>query len=1167
MAEASGATMRPGDPRLRRQLAPARGPLVVVIATGALGSALLVAQAWAVTHLLLAVFDSGTVWGWALGVVAVFLARGLIGWIGDLAAARAAGLVGRDLRRRVLGAILARPGATSGSLAALATRGVTAAEPYLTRYFPAMVIAGIGPVLVLAAIAVLDPTSGLVVLVTLPLIPVFGILVGLATRDRAASQWRAMSTLSGHFLDVVRGLPTLVAYGRARAQSSTIRAVTDTYRRRSLATLRIAFASGTILELVATISVALVAVTVGVRLAAGHLSLETALIVLLLAPEAYWPLRRVGTEFHAAAEGVATFEAAAELTGADPAEAPEAPGPGEAGPDPAPGLRSGEPIRLQAASVTYPGRSWPALVGVDELIATPGVTAVTGPSGAGKSTLLALLAGLIDPTSGWVRRPAAEQIAWLPQRPVFLAGSVADNLRLAAPQASDAELWQALAEVALADRVRALPGGLDSELGEDGMTLSAGERARLALARVLVSDREWVFLDEPTAHLDPETEQVIADVVARLGRSRGVVLVAHRDSLVDLADRVIELALPVIEPPGPVEPVEPPASAETTPPVESPASVQPPASIQPAALVEPVETSPPGRRGRLWAAAALGGLASTSGVALTALAGWLIVKASYQPGILTLVVAMVGVRTFGLARPVLHYVERLWSHDEALRLLAVERVRVYDAMVPLVPGALPRRRGDLLAGIVDDVDAVLDDELRVRLPVRAFAVTAVIASLGAALISPPAAAVIAAGALVGGAGAFTLARCGVAAAERRLVSSRATLSEAIVEAAQTAAELRMWQAERPTLARVDDLGRQIGRAGREGACWLGMARALILTLAGCGVAAVAWLAPVDSGPVLTLLALIPLALAEPAGTMADAGAARARTHAARRRLDELTRLEPAVREPAEPLTPADPAGALELAGVGVRRGGHEALADLDLAVPAGGRVAVVGPSGSGKSTLAGVLLRFWDPATGEVRLDGQRLDALELAAVRGRVGLVDDDPHIFASSLAENVRLARPGSGDDALETALRQAHLGDWLDRLPGGLATRIGDGGADVSGGERARIAIARSILADQPVLVLDEPVAHLDTPTAQALAAEVLDRAADEHSGHPGGPGRPGRTGRTGRTGHSGHTGDGERPGRTVVWITHAEAGLDRVDQVIRLEPSGSSPRRHPPGWRPA
>lgn len=1059
--------MRPTDPRVRRQLAPAARPLVVVLVAGVVGSLLLVAQAWAVTELVLAALDEGAVGTWAAVVVAVFVARSLVGWTTDTMAARAAAVVGSDIRRRVVAAILRDGGAggrSTGELAGLATRGATAAEPYLTRYVPAVVLAGVLPVVTLVAIATQDPMSALIVLCTLPLIPVFGILVGLATQDRARDQWRALASLSGHFLDVMRGLPTLVAFGRAEAQSGTVRSITDRYRRRTVETLRIAFASSAVLELVATLSVALVAVTVGIRLAHGSLDLETGLVVLLLAPEAYWPLRRVGAEFHAASEGVATFEAAAELAEAQ-----------DAGPRRRPGA-----LRLDRVTVLRPGRAVPALDEVSLDVPDRGIVAVTGPSGCGKSTLLAVLAGLLEPTGGTVHGPTRDRIAWLPQRPVFVTGTVADNLRLAVPAATDEELRAALERVAF-------PIGLDVVLGEDGGTLSAGERARLALARVVLARRPYVLLDEPTAHLDPATERLIADTVVELGRHSGVVVVAHKPALVALADRVVELSAP-----APVV-----------------AARQGSVAARPAAALEPVE-----RRRGLVLPTVLGGLASASGVALTATAGWLIVQASYQPAILTLMVAIVGVRTFGIARPALRYVERLRSHDVVLRLLADRRVEVYDAVVPLTPGALGRRRGDVLAAVVDDVDSVLDRELRVRMPVRGFAITAALALAFVAFVAPAVLPVVL-GVGASGVAAYALARAGAARAERGAVAARARLSDAVVEATQTASELAMWQAEERAVAVVDAVGAELGRHTRSAATWLATGRALVLTASGAGVAASALLLTgTVSGPMLALLVLLPLALGEVTSSLADAGALAARTRAAEDRLAELTSREPVVSSPP---VPAPVAGsAISVDGVAAAWDDRVVLDGLDLTLAPGERVAVVGPTGSGKSTLAALLMRFVDPVRGRVRLGGRTLPEVALSDVRATVGLVDDDPHVFASTLVENVRLARPSASDADVEAALRQARLGPWLDSLPDGLDSWLGDGHAQVSGGERARIAIARSLLADQPVLVLDEPAAHLDGATADELAAEVL-------------------------------SGD---DGRTVLWITHAEAGLDRVDRVVSL-----------------
>ncbi|HEX5985995.1 MAG TPA: thiol reductant ABC exporter subunit CydD [Nocardioides sp.] len=1089
--------MKPVDPRVLPHLRPARWALAGVVAGSTAGGLLLVAQAFALARLVTAAVGGEDLTGPGAWVLATFAARAATGWLTDRAAARAAGQVGTALRGRLSEAALALGGGPSrhrtGELTVLLTRGVAAVEPYLTRYLPALVVAVVLPPATLLAMAWVDWPAALTAAVTLPLIPVFAVLVGLATRDRADRQWRLLSSLSGHFVDLVRGLPTLVAYNRAALQGDRIRVVTARYRDATLATLKVAFASSAVLELVATLSVALVAVLVGLRLATGGLDLETALVVLLLAPEAYWPLRRVGAEFHAAAEGTATFEAADALLREAPVAVP----------------RDGDAMAVEDLVVRYPDRDVPALDGVSATFPSRGLTAVTGPSGCGKSTLLAVLLGRLSPTAGTVTTPAADRIAWVPQRPWLMPASVRDNVRLGRPDATDAEVWAALEQVRLAHHVATLPGGLDTVLAEDGASFSAGERARLALARVVVSDRPWVLLDEPTAHLDEETEQVVAETLVRLAVDRAVVVVAHRPSLVALADHDVALPAPAPAPAPEHGPIATRPSAAT--PVSTPAIK---GSPEPAA-------SP---RRRLALATLLGALAAASGVALTATAGWLIVRAADQPPVLMLILAIVGVRTFGIARPVLRYAERLVGHAAALRMLAEERARVYDDLVPLVPGRLGPHRGDLLARVVDDVDAVLDEQLRVRLPVLTSALVVAGATVFTALVSPVAVLPVLGSALVGGAAALGLSWWTARRAEAAFVRERGALSALVGSVLDGAPDLVAWQAAGRAADAVRAVAVRLARAAGRAAGGAALGRAVATLAAGVGVVAVLHVAAgTTSGPMLALLGLLPLALLDVLLPLADAGQLAVRTRAARERLAALACTEPAVTDPAEPVA-AGPGRDLAVERVHAGWGEETVLRDVDLGLPAGSRVAVVGPSGSGKSTLVALLLRFLDPQRGSVALDGRRLDRLALSDVRARIGLVDDDPHVFASTLRENLRLARPGADDAELLAALDRARLTPWVAQLPEGLDTFLGDGHADVSGGERARIGVARALLGDRRVLVLDEPTAHLDSGTAEALAADVLGTSAD---------------------------------GRSVVWVTHGRAGLDRVDRVLRLGDRATEP----------
>jgi thiol reductant ABC exporter CydD subunit len=406
------------------------------------------------------------------------------------------------------------------------------------------VLACIVPLAVLGWVGAIDVTSAGVMLLTLPLVPVFMWLIGRYTEERTMERWQALRLLSGHFLDVVRGLPTLQAFNRSRPQATVLAEIGERYRRATMKTLRVAFLSGSVLELAATLGVALVAVTVGVRLTGGGLGLQAGLTVLVLAPELYLPLRRLAAEFHASADGLAVAERMLELLDAPPAVA--------AGGRLAPPSPQEAPVRLESASFAYPAR--PGLV-LDrfELELLPGETvALVGPSGAGKTTVANLLLRFAEPSCGRVTAGGIDlaecrlelwrrQLAWVPQRPTIFRGSVLENIRLGDEGASDRAVQDA-AMLAGADRfIRSLPSGYETLVGDGGRPLSAGERRRIALARAFVRDAPLVILDEPTADLDPVSADVVAEAVERLRAGRTVLLIAHRPELVEHADRVVVL--------------------------------------------------------------------------------------------------------------------------------------------------------------------------------------------------------------------------------------------------------------------------------------------------------------------------------------------------------------------------------------------------------------------------------------------------------------------------------------------------------------------------------------------------------------------------------------------------------------------------------------------------
>lgn len=1170
--------VKPIDPRLLRYARATRFFLVAVVGLGAVGAALVISQAMLIAEVVVGAFQHGmTVTELRTPLVllvAVAIGRSLVAWLTELAAHRASAAVKSELRGRLLERATALgpgwlSGQRTGSLVALATRGVDALDDYFSRYLPQLGLAVVVPVAVLARIVTEDWVSAAIIVGTLPLIPVFMMLIGWATQARMDRQWRLLSRLSGHFLDVVAGLPTLKVFGRAKAQAESIRRITGEYRQATMRTLRIAFISSFALELLSTLSVALVAVTIGMRLVHGEMDLYVGLVILVLAPEAYLPLRQVGAQYHAAAEGLAAAEEIFEVLET------AVPAPGTA-------AVTGGGLAFEDVTVRFPGRAADA-VSHTTFTVRPGETvALVGPSGAGKSTLLNTLLGFVRPTEGRVLAGGVDladvdleqwrsRVAWVPQRPYLFAGTIVENVRLARPDADDADVRRALADAGALEFVDALPGGAGTALGEDGAGLSAGQRQRLALARAFLADRPVLLLDEPTAALDGETEAEVVAAVRRLAADRTVLLVAHRPALLAVADRVVRL-----EPAADGADIT--AEAETE--AEAGLGVGPGAAAG-AVAYGPLEASPAGdhglsagaagaagvvekaveavpgalgtqlggntggsgggkddgvlarvramagaRRGRLSLSLLLGSLALGSAVGLMATSGWLISRASQQPPVLYLMVAVTATRAFGIGRAVFRYAERLVSHDAVLRMLADTRVAVYRRLERLAPAGLrTTRRGDLLSRLVADVDALQDYWLRWLLPVGAAVVVSTGSVAFTAWLLPEAGAVLAAGLLAAGVGVPLVTGAVARRAERRLAPARGTLAARTADLLTGTAELTVAGALRSRTAEVRAADSVLTRIASRTATATALGDGLTALASGLTVTAAALMgarAVADgrlAGVIMAVVVLTPLAAFEAVLGLPAAVRYRQRVRRSAERLFEVLDSPEPVREPERPgRAPASPFP-LVVQGLAARHAGQnrDALTGVDLTLTRGRRIAVVGASGSGKTTLAQVLLRFLDPGAGSYTLAGVDARSLDGDDVRRFVGLCAQDAHLFDSSVRENLLLARKGASEAELRDALARARLLEWADGLPDGLDTLVGEHGARLSGGQRQRLALARALLADFPVLVLDEPAEHLDLPTADALTHDLL--AATE--------------------------------GRTTLIVTHRLAGLEAVDEVVVLD----------------
>ncbi|HEV2634489.1 MAG TPA: thiol reductant ABC exporter subunit CydD [Actinocrinis sp.] len=1129
--------MKPVDPRLLRRARPVRTFLAALTGFGALDAILLIVQASLladlVSRLVASPRSAAPVAPAVLGLLAASAGRAALSWGRETLAVRTSSAVKATLRADLLrhlsrGPARAADRARTGELAVLATRGVDALDGYFARYLPQLMLAAVVPALVGARILAADPISGLIIVLTVPLIPVFMILIGLMTQDHLNLRWAALERLGGHFLEVVAGLPTLVAFGRARNQTMAIRRAADAHRRATMRTLRVAFLSSLALELIAMLSVAMVAVGIGLRLADGTLDLRTGLLVLICAPEVYLPLRQVGARYHEATEGLAAADRVfTEIATAVPAD-------GGGRPDP-----YGE-IRLEAVSVARDGRDPASMSNVTLTLAPGKTTGLVGPSGAGKSTLLHLLLDFDRPTTGRVTVGGADLadldpdlwragIAWVPQNPRLTGATVADAIRLGAPEAADADVARA------AERA-GIDFPLDTPLGRDATAISGGQARRVALARAVLRDAPVVLLDEPTEHLDPETERTITEALRAWLPGRTVLLVTHRPALLDLCDTTVRLPAP-----------EATAEAAESRPVGAAAVLGPaephhgPAGPDP--VGDPDGTGRAGRlRPRVLAAIALGSAAALCTVGLGGSAAWLIATAAGRPPLLTLQVGIAAVQAFGLGRAVLRYAERLTGHDATLRILADLRVRIYQGLVRRSPAGLSGERGgDLLTNLTADIDATQDLFLKVLLPAVSVAISSLVLILVDVVALPAAALVLAAGATVAGLLAPLLARHTARRAEQRTTTARAEMTDHTVDLLDALPDLVAYGAAEARAIQIAADDRRLAALERRGALASGLGAALIALASGatCAALAAVCVAAVRAdrigGPMAAALVLAPLALFDLLAVLPDAARALDRGLAGWDRLRRVADAPALVPTPARPQALAwTDDSVLEFDRVAAAWPGSDqrVVENVSFRLPAGRQITLTGPSGVGKSTLAALAARVLDPVSGAVRIDGTDLRRADPEQVRALVAVCDQNAHLFDTTIRENLRIGRPDAEESALWHVLELVGLDRWARALPQGLDTRVGQLGDAVSGGERQRIALARALLSPAPVLVLDEPTAHLDAVTAAVVSANL----------------------------------SRELHGRTVVWIRHDDdSGRARTHRRLRIgwadgrEPAGSRPGR--------
>jgi ATP-binding cassette subfamily C protein CydCD len=1176
--------MRLIDTRLLHQVKSNHLSLGLTITLGFMDGLFTVIQAWILSRMIEGVFLGGIDLQGSIPrmslLLLLFLGRASVKWASEISAKQVALAVKTSLREKLythiqkLGPLYVR-GERTGELINTATEGIEALDAYFSEYLPQLVLAVMVPVTFLFFIFPLDRLSGLVLLLTAPLIPIFMVLIGERADGITKRQWRTLSRMSAHFLDVLQGLTTLKLFGRSRAQISVIRQVSEQFRARTMSTLRVAFLSALVLEMVATLCTAIVAVEIGLRLLYGRLDFGQALFVLLLAPEFYLPLRLLGACFHAGVTGVTAAGRIFEIlsdSGVDGAvNSNKLTGEIDDSPN--------HPIIFDSVSFTYPdGRM--ALKNITFTIEPGQKVALVGPSGAGKSTIAALLLDWMEPSTGKLQgRKDTGATAWVPQNPYLFYDSIAANIRIASPDASMKEIVIAAknahahefieemgrtqTQTHLRTTTIDLPG-YQTLIGERGTRLSGGQAQRIALARAFLIDAPFVILDEPTANLDPELENQIAHSWNRLLMNRSALIIAHRLNTIRSADKIIVLDRGQIVQQGTYDELvrqdglfqsmvnqsDRQRPLKTS--ADRPDTGNDPAfndthdgSLSTIDLPEwpnhiPAPTSTLLRLfsflrpylGWITLSIVLGFITIASGIGLMGTSAYLISAAALQPSIAALQVPIVAVRFFGISRGVFRYLERLASHNTAFRVLADMRVWFYKQLEPLAPARLEQfRSSELFTRILSDINTLENFCIRVVAPPLTAFLVAIFSGLILLSYAPQLTVTFWGFLSLAGIAlpwwTFRLARD----LGTKTLIARADLNNALVDGIQGLPDLLAFGRGYDQMQCIQNLGDRLAQDQAHYANLSGLGAAFMSLITNMGMWTVLILAipmvvngHID-GVYLAVIMLVVFASFEAVQNLPASAQHLEENLRAAENLFGMVDTEPEVKPPTEPraipannvITVRDLNFSYPSPSSTNPSPTHFSLQISSLSLLPGKRLAIVGPSGSGKTTLLNLLLRFWDFQDGDISFGGGDIRIYDPDKLRSKFALVSQNTHLFNASVRENLLIAKPNAREDEIVRATKSAQIHEFIENLPDGYQTFIGEQGLLLSGGERQRLAIARALLQDAPILLLDEPTANLDPLTELAILESIHNLMQ----------------------------------GRSTLLITHRLVGMDWMDEILVLQ----------------